>query len=43
MDNSESTKSENHTVLLILFWAYVLVPLAWGVYETFRKALALFH
>jgi hypothetical protein len=33
---------ENHGVLLVLFWAYVLIPLGWGVFQTFKKALALF-
>ncbi|HWT29002.1 MAG TPA: hypothetical protein VN084_05785 [Methylophilaceae bacterium] len=30
------------TALLVLFWAYVLIPLAWGVFETMKKAMALF-
>lgn len=29
-------------VLLVVFWAYVLIPLAWGVYSTAQKALMLF-
>ena len=33
---------ENHGVLLVLFWAYVLIPLGWGVFQTFKKAMALF-
>jgi hypothetical protein len=28
--------------LLIAFWGYVLIPLAWGVYSTAQKALMLF-
>lgn len=43
MENTELPKSENHIVLLILFWAYVLIPLGWGVLETFKKALILFQ
>ena len=43
MEQDEQNVSENHTVLLILFWAYVLIPLGWGVFQTFKKALALFH
>jgi hypothetical protein len=27
---------------LLLFWLWVLIPLAWGVSATFKKALALF-
>lgn len=42
MTNRAQEGSENHAVLLVLFWAYVLLPLGWGVYQTFRKALALF-
>lgn len=34
--------NENHAVLLVLFWAYVLIPMGWGVYETLKKAMALF-
>ncbi|ROH88325.1 oxalate:formate antiporter [Pseudomethylobacillus aquaticus] len=30
-------------VVAILFWAYVLIPLAWGVSQTLRKALLLLH
>lgn len=43
MTNSEQSKAESHAVLLVLFWAYVLIPLGWGVFQTFKKALALFH
>ncbi|MGY6276958.1 MFS transporter small subunit [Methylomonas sp. MgM2] len=28
--------------LLALFWCYVALPLAWGVTQTLKKALALF-
>lgn len=41
--NSVQPKTESHAVLLVLFWAYVLIPLGWGVFQTFKKALALFH
>lgn len=30
-------------VLLVLFWSYVLIPLAWGIKSTVQKALLLFH
>jgi hypothetical protein len=43
MENTEQQKTENHAVLLILFWAYVLIPLGWGVFQTFKKAMALFY
>ncbi len=42
MTRDDKQPSENHAVLLVLFWAYVLIPLGWGVYQTFKKALALF-
>lgn len=39
--------SRSHPVrdrlLLIAFWTYVSVPLAWGVYSTLLKAMALFR
>lgn len=41
MENTK--KDESHPLLLVLFWAYVLLPLSWGVFQTFKKALALFH
>lgn len=41
--NNVQPKAESHAVLLVLFWAYVLIPLGWGVFQTFKKALALFH
>jgi len=41
MEEKETT--ENHLVLLVLFWAYVLIPLGWGVFQTFKKAMALFQ
>ncbi|HTJ97477.1 MAG TPA: hypothetical protein VL381_08395 [Rhodocyclaceae bacterium] len=30
-------------VLIAVFWLYVGIPLAWGVWSTLQKALALFH
>jgi hypothetical protein len=43
MENSENQEVESHPLLLVLFWAYVLIPLGWGVFQTFKKALALFQ
>jgi len=31
------------TALLVVFWLYVGIPLAWGVISTLQKAMALFH
>lgn len=43
MENSEKLHAKSHPLLLLLFWVYVLIPLGWGVFQTFKKALALFH
>ena len=29
--------------LMVLFWAYVTIPLAWGVVNTLLQASKLFH
>ena len=35
---------DNRAMLkLVLFWAYVAIPLAWGVWMTVQKSLPLFH
>jgi hypothetical protein len=45
---SEEARQENggqtssSTVLVIVLWAMVLIPLAWGVYETLKGVVALF-
>lgn len=44
-----NTRIDTHEVhpsnkgLLVLFWAYVLIPLAWGVTNTLTQAVKLFH
>jgi len=43
MENSENSHAKSHPFLLVLFWAYVLIPLGWGVFQTLKKAMALFH
>lgn len=30
-------------MLVLLFWLYVAAPLAWGVWSTLKKAMALFN
>jgi hypothetical protein len=35
--------SGGNTLLLIVSWLWVGAPLAWGVLETLRTSLALFH
>lgn len=37
-----STTTNKQQVWVILFWAYVGIPLAWGIFETLKKAMALF-
>ncbi|HEX5464404.1 MAG TPA: oxalate:formate antiporter [Burkholderiales bacterium] len=39
-DNEQSQASS--PLLVLVFWLYVGIPLAWGVFSTFQKALALF-
>ncbi len=45
---SEETRQESggqtssSTVLVVVLWALVLLPLAWGVYQTLIGVVALF-
>lgn len=39
---SAEAGTNSQKVLAILFWAYVSIPLAWGIYQTIKKAMALF-
>ncbi len=39
---SDSSNDKKFNPWLVLFWLYVTVPLAWGIWSTLRKALALF-
>jgi len=32
-----------NVLFLLLFWLYVTIPLAWGIWSTLKKALALFN
>lgn len=40
--NNESVQKINPAIVVI-FWLYVIVPLAWGVSSTLAKAAALFQ
>jgi hypothetical protein len=40
--NRAEQTAGNSTPLLIVSWLWVGLPLAWGVYQTFLKSLALF-
>ena len=33
---------KTNPVLIVIFWLYVMIPLAWGVYELFQNAMPLF-
>lgn len=37
------THEGGNKVLMVVFWAYVLIPLAWGVTNTVIAASHLFH
>jgi hypothetical protein len=39
----EATPSAGNTLLLVVSWLWVGVPLAWGVLETLRTSMALFR
>ena len=41
-DRARDVHPTNKT-LLVLFWLYVLIPLAWGVVNTLAQALMLFR
>jgi hypothetical protein len=40
---NQASAQANHSVALALAWLAVLIPLAWGVAQTLKKALALFN
>ncbi|WFP51337.1 hypothetical protein PL263_04745 [Methylomonas sp. EFPC3] len=40
--NNPQNHQPTSPLLVALFWLYVLLPLAWGVWSTVKKALALF-
>lgn len=42
MSNSRSP-NRTHVTELILAWAFVGIPLLWGVLQTLRNAMKLFH
>jgi hypothetical protein len=39
---SGGPSSSSSTVLVVVLWALVLIPLAWGVYQTLIGVVALF-
>ncbi|HVS77624.1 MAG TPA: hypothetical protein VHE11_11865 [Steroidobacteraceae bacterium] len=40
---STQTPSGTRILQLILAWSFVSIPLIWGVLQTLRNALKLFH
>ncbi|MGH7107465.1 MAG: MFS transporter small subunit [Steroidobacteraceae bacterium] len=40
---SSKTPSGTRTIQLILAWSFVGIPLVWGVLQTLRNAVKLFH
>ena len=40
---AEATPGAGNTLLLVISWMWVGIPLAWGVLETLRTSLALFR
>lgn len=40
---SSQTPTGTRTLQLILAWSFVGIPLLWGVLQTLRNALKLFH
>jgi len=40
---SRPVPSGTRTLQLILAWSFVGIPLLWGVLQTLRNALKLFH
>jgi len=40
---STHTHVSHNLLLVAVFWLYVGIPLAWGVWSTLQKAMDLFH
>lgn len=43
MNSNDTRPNQTSPITLALFWLYVSVPLAWGVWSTLQKAMALFN
>ncbi|HWU99311.1 MAG TPA: oxalate:formate antiporter [Oxalicibacterium sp.] len=41
--SSAEASQPTNPLLIVAFWLYVGIPLAWGVWSTLQKATALFH
>ena len=42
MQNATQPSRHTSAASLVVFWAYVLIPLTWGVINTLRQAMKLF-
>jgi hypothetical protein len=42
MQNTTQATRQTSPASLIVFWAYVLIPLTWGVVNTLTQAMKLF-
>ncbi|HTH75286.1 MFS transporter small subunit [Trinickia sp.] len=42
MEHAKQTPRQTSTGSLVVFWAYVLIPLTWGVVNTLTQAMKLF-
>ncbi len=43
MNDHESSSAGSSIPLLVIYWAVVGIPLAWGVYNTWLKVRVLFN
>ncbi|MBX9798835.1 MAG: oxalate:formate antiporter [Burkholderiaceae bacterium] len=41
--NTSVSSKQTSPAVITIFWAYVTIPLVWGVWSTLQKAMALFH
>jgi hypothetical protein len=38
-----SAVKQTNPAIVVVFWLYVGIPLAWGIWSTLQKAMALFN
>jgi hypothetical protein len=43
MEQNSTSSAPSQVLALVISWGAVGLPLAWGVFETLRKTLALFE
>jgi len=41
--STQAPVKKTNPLVVVLFWIYVTIPLAWGVYDTILKAAKLFE